>query len=207
MSINNLSVFCADVGSIRNNKFGWAANLASGNSLIKGSSITEFADLIASEISADKRVAIGFECPLFVPVRNDPVQVNSARSGEGNRSWSAGAGTGALATGIVEVLWVMNSVNDILGHPPKASFNWNDFISQPSILLWEAFVTAQAKGTDHAEDAVIAVNSFLSSLPKPEAHNAIQEESVLSLVGACALRAGWSDSIAALSQPCIVIKA
>ena len=94
-NINNLSVFCADIGSIKAKKFGWAAVLASEES-ISGSSIEELAARIADEISSNRKVAIGFECPLFVPVRSDAVRVNAA--GEGNRSWSAGAGTGALAT-------------------------------------------------------------------------------------------------------------
>ena len=96
-NINNLSVFCADIGSIKAKKFDWAAVLASEES-ISGSSIEELAARIADEISSNRKVAIGFECPLFVPVRSDAVRVNAARAGEGNRSWSAGAGTGALAT-------------------------------------------------------------------------------------------------------------
>ena len=134
-NINNLSVFCADIGSIKANKFGWAAVLASEES-ISGTSIVEFAARIADEILSNKKVAIGFECPLFVPVRSDPVRVNAARDGEGNRSWSAGAGTGALATGLVEVLWVMNRLNELLPTPPKPQFDWSNFLETDSVFLW-----------------------------------------------------------------------
>ena len=204
--VNNIAVFCADVGSIKQNKFGWAASYPDGTNP-SGSSIEEFAKRISEQIQASKKVAIGFECPLFVPVRTDPVSVNSARNGEGNRSWSAGAGTGALATGLVEVLWVMNAVSRILGKSPKASFSWLDFMRTNSVFLWEAFVTSEAKGSGHAHDAKIAVSHFNKSMPNPEGNNAIQEPEVFSLIGAAALRAGWANNVNVLSEQCLVIKA
>jgi hypothetical protein len=76
-----------------------------------------------------------------------------------------------------------------------------------SVFLWEAFVTGKAKGQGHVEDAEIAIKHFVESLPNPEAANAIQEEHVLSLIGAAALRAGWSTDVEILSQPCLAIKA
>jgi len=204
--MNKLAVFCADVGSIKNNKFGWAGALPAGN-MIFGTSIGEYAGQIARQIEEKARVAIGFECPLFVPVRSNPIQVNSARNGEGNRSWSAGAGTGALATGLVEVLWVMNEITGLLGYSPKATFQWADFMQCESVFLWEAFVTSSAKGIGHVQDAEIAISKFMDALPNPELANAIEESKVLSLVGAAALRAGWANNVAVLSEQCLVIKA
>lgn len=206
MPLKNLSIFCADVGSIKAKKFGWAAKLSDGRNL-DGNNIEDFAQHIADEITRESKVAIGFECPLFVPMRSNPENVNSARNGEGNRSWSAGAGTGALATGLVEVLWVMNEINRLLRAAPKAEFDWSEFQNSESVFLWEAFVTSTAKGAGHSEDAQIAVTQFSKSLPDPWSANAIQKENVLSLVGAAALRAGWSVNIEALSKQCLVIKA
>lgn len=202
----NLAIFCADVGSIKQKKFGWAAVLSDGNE-VSGTKIEEFANEIAKQINNKTKVAIGFECPLFVPVRSDPVEVNSARKGEGNRSWSAGAGTGAFATGLVEVLWVMNEISRILGKKPKAAFQWPNFLESESVFLWEAFVTSSAKGVGHAQDALNAVTHFKDSLPDPTTANAIKEADVFSLVGAAALRAGWANDIAVLSEQCLVIKA
>ncbi|MFC1896571.1 hypothetical protein ACFL0Q_07945 [Thermodesulfobacteriota bacterium] len=203
----NLSIFCADVGSIKGKRFGWAALLPRENN-ISGASIEEFAELIAMEIRRSTKVAVGFECPLFVPVRDKALEVNAARKGEGNRPWSAAAGTGALSTGLVEVLWVMNEINRLLAKTPSAIFQWAEFLDSPySVFLWEAFVTSTAKGTGHSEDAQIAVSRFKSSLPDPWSVNAIQEDRVLSLVGAAALRAGWSKRIDDLSKPCLVIRA
>lgn len=205
--MENFAIFCADVGSIKAKKFGWAADTPDRNDIQLGTDIELFAELISASISDGSKVAIGFECPLFVPMRNDPVLVNSARKGEGNRSWSAGAGTGALATGLVEVLWVLNKVASILGQPPKAEFSWEAFRKTDSVFLWEAFVTSVSKGAGHAEDAAIAIECFKAALPDIDGANAIEESSVLSLVGAAALRAGWSDNIEILSEPCLVIKA
>lgn len=204
--MENLTLFCADVGSIKQKKFGWAAYLPDGSEA-KGNQIDEFAERISEQIQAQAKVAVGFECPLFVPMRKDPVVVNSARDGEGNRSWSAGAGTGALATGLVEVLWVMNRVTEILGSPPLASVSWDNFSDSNCVFIWEAFVSSSAKGSDHWHDAQIAISHFRAALPNPETSNAIHEKEVFSLVGAAALRAGWATDINILSQPCLVIKA
>jgi hypothetical protein len=205
--MENIAIFCADVGSIKAKKFGWAADTPDQNDILMGTDIEAFANLISSSISNGSKVAIGFECPLFVPMRSDPLLVNSARNGEGNRSWSAGAGTGALATGLVEVLWVLKRVAALQGQPPKAELSWPTFINSHSVFLWEAFVTSGAKGSGHAEDAAIAIECFKAALPNLGDANAIEESSVLSLVGAAALRAGWADDINMLSAPCLVIKA
>ncbi|MBC8555999.1 hypothetical protein [Desulfobacula sp.] len=202
----NLAIFCADVGSIKKNKFGWAAVLSDDEEL-SGTDIREFAKEIVKQIEKNTKVAIGFECPLFVPVRSNPVFVNSVRNGEGNRSWSAGAGTGALATGLVEVLWVFNEISRILGKKPQAVFQWPKFLDSESIFLWEAFVTSTAKGAGHTHDALSAVTQFKNSLPDPMRINAIEETDVFSLVGAAALRAGWSYDTSILSEQCLVIKA
>lgn len=176
-----LSIFCADVGSIKNKQFGWAAHLPDGER-VSGTEIREFSEGISQEIKNGSKVAVGLECPLFVPVRSEPVRVNAARKGEGNRSWSASGGAGALATGLVEALWVMNDVAWILNREPRAEFNWARFLETESVFLWEAFVTSAAKGKSHTEDAEIAVSRFTEALPDPTTLNAIDEPDVLSLV-------------------------
>jgi hypothetical protein len=204
--MNNLAIFCADVGSIKNGNFGWAATLP-GNIELTGTDIGEFASEIAKQVKRGSKVAIGYECPLFVPVRKDPVLVNSSRNGEGSRSWSAGAGTGALATGLVEVIWVFNKLAELLEKKPAITFDWEEFKAKESIFLWEAFVTSTSKGKDHADDAKIALATFMSAMPDPRTINAINETEVFSLAGAAILRTGWSDNISLLHQPCLVIKA
>lgn len=199
------AAFCADVGSIPANKFGWASSIY--GKLKTGTDIEIFAQEITKAINAGCKVSIGFECPLFVPVREAPKMVAAARSGEGNRSWSAAAGTGALATGLVESLWVMKKIKTILGYAPKPTFDWAEFKQTDSVLLWEAFVTSSAKGAGHCHDAEIALRKFLDCTKNPVCANAINESDVMSLIGACAIRSGWTKDVSILWKPCLVIKA
>jgi hypothetical protein len=67
-------------------------------------------------------VALGFECPLFVPLNLQPEALTTARSGEGSRPWSAGAGCGALATGLVQVAWILRKIRQELQAPTPLVF-------------------------------------------------------------------------------------
>lgn len=203
--MKNHLAFCADVGSIPQGNFGWASFI--DGEFKTGTDISILAADIANAINSEFKVSIGFECPLFVPVRDEPRTVASARHGEGQRSWSAGAGTGALATGMVQSLWVMRRVKDILGYPPKPTFDWEEFEKTNSVLLWEAFVTLDAKRKTHRQDAEAALRRFLAFNDKLKDVSAIKESNVMSLIGACAIRAGWSKDIDILRKPCLVIKA
>jgi hypothetical protein len=65
-----------------------------------GVQIAQLVDEIVHDLNAGIPVALGFECPIFVPISVDPNRLGKARAGEGNRSFSAGAGPGALVTGV-----------------------------------------------------------------------------------------------------------
>jgi hypothetical protein len=204
---NRLWIFCADIGSVKARRFGWFGAGPDGRS-VPGSSIEELASAVAEKITGGEKVALGFECPLYVPLRDDPMLLTKARSGEGNRSWSAGAGCGALATGLVEVTWLLEQIRINTPKSAAAFLDWKAFwASNGGLFLWEAFVSGKAKGSGHAHDAEIAVQKFHAALPNPELANAISEQSVLSLIGASMLRAGWSANAQHLSEPCLVIKA
>jgi hypothetical protein len=203
--MKNHWAFCADIGSIPKNNFGWA--LSMDGEWMTGTDIGAFAAHIAVAIQKEAKVSIGFECPLFVPVRDNPQEVASARKGEGQRSWSAGAGTGALTSGLVQSLWVMRRVKDILRHAPRPTFDWDEFQETNSVFLWEAFVTSRAERTTHIHDAEAALKCFMTSTGNTANISAIDEPNVLSLIGACAIRAGWSNDIELLWKPCLVVQA
>src|SRR5258708_25174372 len=100
-----LTIACADIGSIRKGRFGWALrdypeDLAARDD---DNDIAVFVREISQRLRDGRPVALGFECPLFVPLPEDPVELTRARKGEGNRAWCARAGAGALATGLTEV--------------------------------------------------------------------------------------------------------
>lgn len=202
--MNRHRAFCADVGSIPSNNFGWASSV--DREWETGNDIDVFAGKIAAAIKEKDKVSIGFECPLFVPVRDEPHRVASARHGEGQRSWSAGAGTGALATGMVQSLWVLRNIRNILGSAPRPTFDWEEFEKTDSVFLWEAFVTSEAGEVSHVQAARAALSRFLKVVGPGYAGD-IDEPDVMSLIGACAIRAGWSKDIALLWKACLVVKA
>jgi hypothetical protein len=187
--MHDLVIFCADVGSVKAVNFGWARTISDA-SIVEEDDASSPADLavaVLNELSADRPVALGFECPLFVPVPAAAVTLCSARVGEGNRPWSAGAGAGALATGLVQAAWVLATIR--AGCPEGPLFlDWEAFMARRrGLLVWEAFVTAGAKGSTHVNDAEIAVAAFSRALPNPAAASAVSAERPLSLAGAVAV--------------------
>ena len=202
-----LWIFCADIGSVAAGRFGWFGDGPDGRSE-SGRGIEDLASTVAEKITSGMKVALGFECPLYVPLRDDPMLLTKARHGEGNRSWSAGAGCGALATGLVEVTWLLEKIRANTPKSATAFLDWEIFDNADGgLFLWEAFVSGQAKGSGHVHDAEIAVQTFRTALPNPKSANAISEQIVLSLVGASMVRTGWSANVQLLSEPCLVIKA
>jgi hypothetical protein len=208
--MQGLRIYCADIGSVKGGKVGWAALNADGQEPESGRDIRHFAQRIAAHLDSERPAAVGFECPLFVPLREDPSRLTAARRGDGSRAWSAGAGTGALATGLVEVCWTLNEVRRGLTCAVRSHLEWEIFIAEGGLFLWEAFVSGGAKpqvdGNPHAADAMVAVEAFVDALPDPTSMDAIQETSVISLIGMSLLRTGWTGDVKSLETPCLVIK-
>ena len=200
------STYCADVGSIKSGNFGWACE-DSGGSSFSGSSIQDFASSIFTELREGVPVALGFECPLFIPVGRDPIDVLKQRKGESGRPWAAGAGTSSLVTGLAESFWVLARIHEELPFEPPLYFSWPAFREAgEGILLWEAFVTKDDKAGSHEGDAEAAIRGFMGALPNPEDANVIREDTVFSLIAASALRAGWAGAAELIGQPCLVIR-
>ena len=76
-----LAVYCADVGSIKRGHSGWAGMLEDGSRPCRGTDIEEFAERVRRDLEAGAKVALGFECPLFVPLRAEPRALLKARAG------------------------------------------------------------------------------------------------------------------------------
>jgi len=209
-TMERLRVFCADIGSVSTGRFGWAAANADGEMRESGSDICELARRVASHLNSGAPTAVGFECPLFVPLREEPSRLTKARKGDGSRAWSAGAGTGALATGLVEVSWILREVRRELSREVACHLDWRAFNASGGLFLWEAFVSGEAKpqveSNPHAADAMAAVEAFVDALPDPTSMNAIEESDVISLVGMALLRTGWTRDVESLGTPCLVIK-
>lgn len=207
--MNDLVVWCADIGSVKNKKFGWCRGIEDkeGSDFKEGTDIIEFCLGIAKDLSDGKKVAIGFECPLFVPIADNPILLTSARQGEGDRAWSAGAGCGALATGLTECVFILQEIRKATNIKIEPTFNWDDFINGSSnLFIWEAFVTKSSKVLTHSGDAKVAIEAFMRQYPNLVEANAVTAVNPYNLVAAALLRTGITSDIGMLSEPCIVIK-
>lgn len=211
LNVAALRIYCADIGSVPGGAFGWARDCGPGGDpdvRRGGAEIVELAEAIGDDLKAKVAVALGFECPLWVPIPEDPFQLGKARPGEGDRPWSAGAGAVVLATGLPQVVWILRAVAERAGGPPAFFLDWFAFSAAGSgVFLWEAFVTKKAKLGTHTEDAAAAVKHFIANAEDPAGADLGATASVYSLVGAALLRAGWSDDVNLLGRPCLVMRA
>ena len=198
------TVICADIGSVAKDNFGWWSSEG-----VSGTKPSTLAAHTAALLNRGKPVALGFECPLFVPFVEDESKLTNKRPGEGSRPWSAGAGCGSLATGLVQVAWVLQAVRSQLTHTVPAFLAWEPFATGATgMFLWEAFVSGTAKHSNHVADAEAGGQAFLRALPNPEAANAVAcASAVYSLVGAAMLRTGWCTDLSILQKSCLVVSA
>lgn len=201
MQDRDVSVFAADIGSMSNNAFAWASLHQPG-----GRDLDGLATAVARDLKAGKAVALGFEAPMWVPISEQPATLTRARPNEGNRAWSAGAGCGALATGLVQSTWILR---ELRRRVPNASvhLDWSCFIKATGarLFLWEAFVSGAGKGENHDEDAAIAVRAFRDALPEPPSHSLVRPDgAVFSILGAAIVHTGWSTDTSLLATACLV---
>jgi hypothetical protein len=138
-----------------------------------------------------------------------------ARCGEGNRSWSAGAGAGALATGLAQGAWMFRQLAVTL--PALAATTqagtWRHGGAQ--LLLAEAFITASGKpeplpAGQHAADAAAAGLALVEALdgPAPLASSACcSPHDPFNLMAAMALWAGLRIDPGELHSEVLVVAA
>jgi hypothetical protein len=202
--MENLMVLCADVGSVKRDHFAWYDSAGPS-----GTSLLSLAERTAELVNEGAAVALGFECPLFIPVADDEMKVTAARSFEGQRPWSAAAGCAALATGVAELTWVLAAARRRVPGPAEAFLSLRRFLQARSgLFVWEAFVSAGGKRSNHLADAMAAVEAFEKALPGLRSGNAVLRTSqVVSLAAAALLRTGWSSDVGLLGEPCLVVKA
>lgn len=203
-------IYAADIGSVAHGRFGWARVDSARNDVDveRGGSaeIAALVDAVADDLGAGRPVALGFECPLFVPVPGQSVELGKSRPGEGSHAFSAAAGAGALVTGLVEAAWVLRELRKHC-RAAIAFLDWTDFVGAGGgLFLWEAFVSGSGKGISHVDDARLAAAAFRAALPNPLGARAVDAPSPLSLIGAVLLWSGWSQDLNVLRQPCLVIK-
>lgn len=204
--MSEVVVWAVDIGSVMKNQFGWCRIVDQAPS--SGHDIQDVVLGVVADLAQGKRVALGFECPLFVPITDDPKFLTRARVGEGSRAWSAAGGSGALATGLTETVWVLERIRRAVTAPVVPTFDWTVFgDGHANLFLWEAFVTGVAKGITHLDDAEIAALAFWKNLGDIPGANAVTADAPYSLIGAALLRAGMTTDLRVLFEPCVVIRA
>ncbi len=196
-----------DIGSPMTGGLAWAAleNEKTGPNEQTGCDIQELVALVASALGTGP-VALGFEAPLWVPMRSDPMTVTKARQGEGSRPWSAAAGASVLATGLAVIPNILTAIRRVAGHATVAL----DFHNPPdrpgALLFWEAFVSARDKGDSHEDDAVIAARAFQHACSNLSSTPNLTPEPCLNLLGAMLLRTGWSSNLSLLEAETLVVR-
>jgi hypothetical protein len=108
VQIEKPHVLCVDVGGPT--KIGWADSEGRNGT---GANLGEALDGVAALLLAGRRVALGFEAPIWTPVRVELARIIGRRGGVEttyNRAWSAGAGTGALGAALALMPWCLTRI-------------------------------------------------------------------------------------------------
>jgi hypothetical protein len=193
-----------DVGSPKSRNLGWA--IRKGEQKSHGDNLDEFIAEFARHCDGCP-AALGFEAPLFVPIRDKALELTNARKGEGSRPWSASAGATVLTVALPVVTYTLGQLRTGI-EAYEASLDWKGWSAGSNqLLVWEAFVSGSSKGDDHWHDADIAAGAFQDGLDNLDAINAIEEPNVLSLVGAALIHTGWVEpSLSMLKVSALVVK-
>ena len=206
-----LQVYGVDIGSPSKGKFAWARPGDASPSRDSADPAT-LASVVACDLRAGKKVALGFECPLYIPIAESLDRITAARDFESDRAWSATAGATAALVGLAEVTWLLRRIRESAGSV-SPYLSWSAFRTAPAgLFLWEAFVTHQQRRqvscTDHRDwlDARRAARAFLQQ-SRCWSGDPERASDVLSLVGAALLHAGWSTDLPLLRVPCRVVPA
>jgi hypothetical protein len=200
------SVCVVDVGSPVQDNLWWAiVSSDDSQAPVIGNDLVEGVGRIAGRL-IDEPVALGFEAPMYVPIREKTMELLKARKGEGARPWSAGAGAQTLTMGIPIATYMLQKLRE-KAPGARAFLNWKSFrLESNNLLLFEAFVSGKSKGKDHTDDANLAASKMLEYLLSNQYENAIQpDDNITNLLGMALLKAGWSTDIKLLDEPCLVV--
>jgi hypothetical protein len=195
-------VLCVDVGGPT--KIGWADSEGQDGT---GANLGAALDGLTALLLAGHRVALGFEAPIWTPVRVELAQITRRRGGVEttyNRAWSAGAGTGALGAALALMPWCLTRIAKGAG-PVATTVDLQRFLENGGLFLWEAFVSGAMKalGTTHHDDARLACEAFVARWP--DLRSDVPAEPALNHAVSSALAAGLSIHRDELVMPALVV--
>lgn len=208
-------VACIDIGSPKKGNVGWA--VLHTDTQRTGHDLSEFIDVVGMHLKAGQSIAVGFECPLYVPKRDDLLSMTDCRLGEAGLNWCGGPGASVLATGLAQVNWVLTRLAAV---QPGAvgTTRWPEFSSgQCRLYFWEAFITSRTGvsipieamdgASHHVEDALCGALAFRQvAVTDNKFPSDLGDERALSLIGMHLLETGLSKDTTLMSEPCAVLK-
>jgi hypothetical protein len=197
-------VLCIDVGGPAN--IGWADAEGKDGT---GANLDEALERLVALLQAGRRVALGFEAPIWTPVRAELARITGRRGGVEttcNSAWSVRAGAGALAAALALMPWCLTRIAKGAG-PVATSIDLQRFLERGGLFLWEAFVSGTMKvvGTTHHDDARLACEAFVARWPNLLSD--VPAESALNHAVSSALAAGLSIDRIELVVPSLVVGA
>ncbi len=195
-------VLCVDVGGPK--KIGWADDEGRDGT---GANLGEALDRLAALLLAGRRVALGFEAPIWTPVRGELARITRSRGGVEttyNRAWSAAAGTGALGAALALMPWCLTRIAKGSG-PVATTVDLQRFHERGGLFLWEAFVSGAMKvvGTTHHDDARLACEAFVARWP--DLLSDVPPEPAMNHAVSSAMAAGLSIDRNELVIPALVV--
>lgn len=206
---------CVDIGSPKKGNVGWA--LLHGETQVTGRDLNVFIALLEPHIRSGRTIAMGFECPLYVPKRADVATMTNCRIGEEGLNWCGGPGASVLATGLAQTNWVLTRMAELAANATGTT-RWHELQEgYCQFFFWEAFITSRAgvvvpidfvEGVSpHERDALVGALAFRQVVvPGKEFPSDLQDEEALSLIGMHLLETGLSQDMSLMSERCVVLK-
>lgn len=204
-------IYAVDVGKTREPpNFAWARVGSEGDrDIIASSDIRILISRLEHDFKRGHSVALGFEAPVFIPIPESADDLSRGRKGEGSRSCFAPAGSTVAMLGVHQAAWMLRMLSGSCGNACTFTLDWKEWsptASEQVFFCWEAFVSGDAHGTSHAQDAATAAMEFLRHEHALAAVNAVTTSRPFSLIGAAALWSGWTSNLDILHEPTLVIK-
>lgn len=199
---NVYDICVIDIGSPNKGNLGWCFIDVQNDQEYACSNLDDMFPYIINS-TKHKGLILGFEAPLFIPVRQDLKLATKARKGEGGKPWSAGAGAQVLTINLPIMIYIFKRMNSFL---PNISYylNGSGFTAKPmEIMLFEAFVSGVDKGSSHINDAQLMARSCVHyskrhMLPPSESQHEEHTE-FFNLAAAALLRCGLNTSTSDLN--------
>jgi hypothetical protein len=157
--------YAIDIGSTRNGKFAWLRLESPPRAPCEsGTSIDKCVEAVVRDLRDELPVALGTECPAFIPIPENSANLSRGRKGERDRSCFAPAGGYVTVLGLHQLAWILREVKGKLGSVPSFTLEpgaWSMLKTGGSrLLLWEAFVSGEAHSETDLADAETAAVEF-----------------------------------------------